>query len=272
MTLRVYNAAGEEKVNEPGYAPQGVVFSATKAAAMAAASGWRKITLDTEQFDPFGWFDAANSRFLPRIPGYYRISANLYWSSADTGAKGVGIYKNGALWHEAAEGTQPYLQPCSTLVYLNGTTDYVELWGWSANSIAPQGQGGGMYTAMQGELVASSVGVAPEPWHTIGAAGEPGYQNGWTTLTGNNVPAAFFKDPNGLVHIRGLITSGTAAAAFTLPAGYRPYRDGYRNVVSTNSGADRADVNTDGTVIPQTSKAGGGWFDLSGIAPFRGEA
>lgn len=62
-----------------------------------------------------------------------------------------------------------------------------------------------------------------EPWHQIGAAGEPAFQNGWTHYGYGWPNAAFYKDPFGVVHMKGLIKSGTVGAtAFTLPVGYRP--------------------------------------------------
>lgn len=61
-----------------------------------------------------------------------------------------------------------------------------------------------------------------EAWRAVGAAGQPAFQNGWVNTTGE-APASFFKDPFGIVHLRGRIQGGTSPSiAFTLPAGYRP--------------------------------------------------
>lgn len=63
-------------------------------------------------------------------------------------------------------------------------------------------------------------------WHTIGAAGEPAFQNSWANYdTATYYGASFMKDSEGFVHLRGIIKSGTMpSTAFTLPAGYRPTR------------------------------------------------
>jgi hypothetical protein len=66
----------------------------------------------------------------------------------------------------------------------------------------------------------------PEPWHEIGSAGEPAFAYNWT----NDAPASeqtagFFKDQAGVVHLKGVITGGTAGTLFTLPPGYRPPKD-----------------------------------------------
>lgn len=54
----------------------------------------------------------------------------------------------------------------------------------------------------------------------------PTFSNGWVADTtgfgGFLMPPGYRKDSNNIVRIRGAIKSGTAALAFTLPAGYRP--------------------------------------------------
>jgi hypothetical protein len=71
--------------------------------------------------------------------------------------------------------------------------------------------------------------VAPsEQWHEVGAPGEPAFQHGWK----NHPPegeaiesqsVAFYKDHEGVVHLRGSAISGSPGTAiFQLPAGYRP--------------------------------------------------
>lgn len=57
----------------------------------------------------------------------------------------------------------------------------------------------------------------PEGWHEVGA---PGFQNSWV----NSTPTvAFYKDREGVVHLRGEAELGTHnATIFQLPAGYRP--------------------------------------------------
>jgi hypothetical protein len=68
--------------------------------------------------------------------------------------------------------------------------------------------------------------AAPENWHEVGAPGQPAFQNGWeNTAPGTVTPesVAFYKDQEGVVHLRGLAESGALnQAIFHLPAGYRP--------------------------------------------------
>ena len=67
--------------------------------------------------------------------------------------------------------------------------------------------------------------VPPEGWHMVGASGEPGFESSW-----ENVPAApfafegvgFYKDREGIVHLKGVVKGGSGGIIFHLPAGYRP--------------------------------------------------
>ena len=81
----------------------------------------------------------------------------------------------------------------------------------------------------------SEFGLVPEvePWHEVGGAGEPAFEGGFdndatehSRITPTTV--AFYKDPFGVVHLRGAALTRTASISgqwstvFTLPAGYRP--------------------------------------------------
>ena len=64
-----------------------------------------------------------------------------------------------------------------------------------------------------------------EGWHEIGAPGEPGFENAWVNvpMEGLNFEsAAFYKDHEGVVHMKGFVTGGINAVIFHLPPGYRP--------------------------------------------------
>lgn len=51
----------------------------------------------------------------------------------------------------------------------------------------------------------------------------PTFQNSWVNFDGGYQVAGFYKDPFGVVHLRGLVKNGTVGQPiFTLPEGYRP--------------------------------------------------
>jgi hypothetical protein len=68
---------------------------------------------------------------------------------------------------------------------------------------------------------ASSI-PSPEGFHLVGAPGEPSFQNGWNNVGTPYATMAYWKDLEGVVHLRGSIAGGISPTAFTLPAGYRP--------------------------------------------------
>lgn len=69
-------------------------------------------------------------------------------------------------------------------------------------------------------------GVDPIPvedWIEIGSGGAPAFQNSWVNYGSGYETAGFYKDPFGIVHLKGTIAGGTLTnPAFSLPAGYRP--------------------------------------------------
>lgn len=61
----------------------------------------------------------------------------------------------------------------------------------------------------------------PEDWHTVGAGGEPSFENSWTSL-GGAYGDVRFRRHEGVVYVVGAVHNGSPDTVFTLPAGYRP--------------------------------------------------
>jgi hypothetical protein len=64
----------------------------------------------------------------------------------------------------------------------------------------------------------------PEPWHIVGAPGEPAFESGWKNPAPESSfsSVAFFKDHEGIVHLRGQPENGGGTRVFNLPPGFRP--------------------------------------------------
>ena len=113
-------------------AVDGPAFSAYQSSAQSYTSTvFTKLQFQTEEFDTASCFDnATNYRFTPTVAGYYQISggANIPVGSAQEMI--VFVYKNGAVFKTLQNIVGVLNRGCygSTLVYLNGTTDYVELY------------------------------------------------------------------------------------------------------------------------------------------------
>jgi hypothetical protein len=92
--------------------------------------------LRTEVTDQRGWWDAAIARFQPTIAGYYLIvfGCQLSFTAATSGtATGIStLYLNGAVhvWGSRVEDSGATAINAggiaSSIIYLNGSTDYVE--------------------------------------------------------------------------------------------------------------------------------------------------
>lgn len=100
-----------------------------------------KITLSAETFDSLASFDlTTNYRFQPTIAGYYQINWSAYLAAnAGTMTNVVSfIYKNGAVNKSGGQyiggGISYFISQGSALIYLNGTTDYLELYAYIAGT------------------------------------------------------------------------------------------------------------------------------------------
>jgi hypothetical protein len=134
----------------------------------------------------------------------------------------------------------------------------------TAGGAPPTGSAGGGLAGTYPNPVLSS----PEAWHEIGAPGQPFFQNGWTNEDpGTTVTAGFYKDPFGVVHLKGAIVSGTNAPVFTLPAGYRPGL-ALSETIARTSGPSQIGISPNGAVVPFT---GSGAVSLDGISFRAGE-
>ena len=109
-----------------------------------------------------------------------------------------------------------------------------------------------------------------ESFRAVGAPGQPGFQNSWTNYGGGYATAAFYKDALGIVHLKGMITSGTiGSVAFTLPAGYTPAEHSYFSVASRVVGSPQtaaATVLSNGSVQIFNTNAGADPVSLNGIS------
>jgi hypothetical protein len=100
---------------------------ATLATAANTVSGaWTKAPLDTVAYDNNALWDATTKRFIPKKPGYYQVNARLRTNTS--GAVTLAVGKNGAPDHAISnDATSDFAAAGSSLIYCNGTTDYLEL-------------------------------------------------------------------------------------------------------------------------------------------------
>jgi len=91
-----------------------------------------KVQFNGETFDTNNCFDSTtNYRFTPTTAGYYLITAMIGVIAGGSGYAAAYIYKNGS--RVAAARTPIYesnakMPQISDIIYLNGSTDYIELY------------------------------------------------------------------------------------------------------------------------------------------------
>lgn len=112
-------------------------FSAyTSISTSVATSTWTKLQNNNKEFDTAGAYDnATNYRFQPSVAGYYVVDG-AWANNAASSVSSVSVYKNGSAYKTGTQilnttvVAQAYV---SALVYLNGSTDYVELYGYQSS-------------------------------------------------------------------------------------------------------------------------------------------
>jgi hypothetical protein len=103
-------------------------FSAYGSAAQTVSNAtFTKITLDIEEFDTNNNF--ASSRFTPTVAGYYQVNGQVNGAGTSSLSRTlITLYKNGTAYKYGTDGTISRAT-VSCVVYMNGSTDYLELYG-----------------------------------------------------------------------------------------------------------------------------------------------
>lgn len=116
-----------------------------------------KVQLNALEYDTNSWFDATtNYRYTPQIAGYYQFNALIYFSGTSLTNGTARIYKNGNVtidghFLSTTSASFIYAMACG-VIYLNGTTDYVELIGYVSGT-NPKVENDVTRTWLQGFLV-----------------------------------------------------------------------------------------------------------------------
>jgi hypothetical protein len=144
ITLAAPSVAGTNTITLPAntgtvittastFGGTGPAFSAYLSADQTISSGvLTKITFDVERFDTNNCF--SSSRFTPNVAGYYQINCTMRASASTITNALLEITKSGNELNRVAQTngltiTGNFSIFGADVVYLNGTTDYIEMWG-----------------------------------------------------------------------------------------------------------------------------------------------
>lgn len=143
QSLELLNAAQVAQLSSPP------VFQAFQSANQAVPTGFTGLAaaLGAPVIDSYnGWSSGSPTRYTPKVPGWYLVIGQFAFAVNTSGTRLLQVQKNGAGSSPAATGSTPSgsynaVLNASGLFFLNGTTDYIECWGYqdsggSLNSVA----------------------------------------------------------------------------------------------------------------------------------------
>lgn len=116
-----------------------------------------KVQLNAEEFDTAGCFDSAtNFRHTPTRPGYYRYEWTIDGRGTTLTVGHSQLWKNGAAikngsWASSASSVS--LSTGAAVVYMNGTTDYIELYGYTTATSGNYFNAGSSATYLSGSYI-----------------------------------------------------------------------------------------------------------------------
>lgn len=149
-TLTLPDNTGTIITTASTFAGTGPTFSAYRSTTQSISNAsFTKVQCDTEEFDTNSNYDnSTNYRFTPTVAGYYQVSGSVAGAAAYAQLL-ASIYKNGSEFKRGTQagsaGAYLYQASVSALVYLNGSTDYVELYAYQ--------QSGGSGTINNGQAL-----------------------------------------------------------------------------------------------------------------------
>jgi hypothetical protein len=137
-----------------GVSGSGPAFSAYASATTSVSNvTFTKVNFATENFDTNNNF--ASSRFTPTVAGYYQISFSV--CLATSSSTFCSLYKNGSGFVDipgvGISGVIDSTSSTSLVMYLNGTTDYVEVYCYQNTGSTINAQANSKGTWFTGALV-----------------------------------------------------------------------------------------------------------------------
>lgn len=156
VTLEPTNTASNYTLTVPAVSGQVQVqnnmpaFSAYLSGSQSISNNTAtKVTFQLEEFDTSSSYDTLTYKFQPNVAGYYKITSHLFYNLGVTSIVMLNfLYKNGSViknfYGGGTNNSGYFASEINALVYMNGTTDYLEVY-TQQNSGSTQllGSGGG---------------------------------------------------------------------------------------------------------------------------------
>jgi hypothetical protein len=110
-------------------------FSAYASSVQSLTNGvFNVMTINTKEFDTASAFNTSTYTFTPTVAGYYEVNGQVNFAST-VALCFCGILKNGARYKDGnwLNQTGNPASAVSSVVYLNGSTDYINLFAYQAS-------------------------------------------------------------------------------------------------------------------------------------------
>jgi hypothetical protein len=118
-----------------------VISLALSSSPTLTSSTWTKLNFDTRNIDTDNLYSTSTYRFTPNVAGYYFVAYSFASGSSNIrGAQGA-IYKNGSQvavlgqWVTAESYGDDLSVTVTKVLYMNGTSDYLEFYGYAYDSV-----------------------------------------------------------------------------------------------------------------------------------------
>jgi len=136
-----------------GNGPTFSAYAGATTSVTTAAS--TKVLFNTEEFDTANCF--ASSTFTPNVAGYYQINAAIIFNGGTTtGVYFITLFKNGSEFkrgNQNAAATNDTLATVGSIIYFNGTTDYLDVYAFQNSGSTKTVGLGSVITYVNGAMV-----------------------------------------------------------------------------------------------------------------------
>ena len=100
----------------------------------------------TAEIDTNGWWDSEAYKFTPNVAGYYEVTAFVNWAEGDVNSQSnIQIRKNDesiTIAQATISNFNAYTQNSSIIIYLNGSSDYINMTAYTSNTTSQTINGG----------------------------------------------------------------------------------------------------------------------------------
>ena len=156
-TIATVSSTGLAMASGKVLASTGPAFSAYRATNQSiVTSTFAKVAINTELFDTNSNFNTSTYAFTPTVAGYYQVNGNVLLSAVKNVAL-VEIWKNGAALVRGNQQVNTAVASSrgvsvSNLVYMNGSSDYLNLYAYHTTGTTQTILGGSRYAYFTAHL------------------------------------------------------------------------------------------------------------------------